>query len=226
MVSGVSQDGQAVSDNALESSPAPNALASSAVPSDFAVAPLTLWQKYLYTFERVAGPTAWVGFATRSALDQVWVRPQSWGRGAQPFGISMASHFGDRLVHEDIAFGVRALMHEDPRYFRSGHGTVWQRTRFAVANSFAVHSDSGALMPAYSLFVSSYATPVLVHEWRPGPFTFEREMRAGTIGIGVGVAQSVWREFAPDLKKHLPQRVQRRLSTENPNTVDAAFSHP
>lgn len=160
----------------------------------------------MYSFDRVAGPTSWVGFAARAGLDQVWRRSPNWGTGPASFATAMASHLGDRLVHEEIAFGVRALAHEDPRYFRSGRGTVWNRTKFAIAHTFEVRNDNGSMMPAYSLFASCYATPFIGHEWRPGPFPFDREMRAGTIGLGVGVAQSMWREFSPDLRRHLPRR--------------------
>ena len=118
----------------------------------------------------------------------------------------MASHLGERFLHENIAFGVRALDHEDPRYFRKGRGNGWARVGYAFAHTFAVHSDNGSLMPAYSLLAGCYATPVISYLWRPGPFTLGREARDGSIGLSVGVVQNVWHEFSPGLRRMLPKR--------------------
>lgn len=179
--------------------------------SDASYTPLTFGEKYLISLHRTVAPADWAGFALRSTLDQLWSRPVTWGSGPQSFGIQMASHFGLRLLNENLAFGVRAIDHEDPRYFRLGHGSVWRRTRFAIVHTFAVRNDNGSEMPAYSLFFASFATPAIAHEWRPGPFNPHREMGAGSIGVSVGIAESVWREFAPDLRQHLPRRIQRLL---------------
>jgi hypothetical protein len=168
--------------------------------------PLDLGQKYLYSLNRIAGPTAWVGFATSAGIDQLWKKPGSWGDNSGSFGARMASHFGMRLVHENIAFGVRAFDHEDPRYFRLGRGNVLSRVKYAAIHTFAVHNDNGSLMPAYSLLGSSFATPAIARAWRPEPLTWSRETRSGTIGLSVGVVQSLWREFSPDLRQKLPKR--------------------
>lgn len=168
--------------------------------------PLDLRQKYLYSLDRIGGPGAWVGFAAHAGLDQLWKRPTNWDDGSDSFGVRMASHLGARFIHENVAFGVRALAHEDPRYFRKGRGPVLTRVGYAIVNTFEVHNDDGSLMPAYSLFVSCYATPAIDRDWHQGPFTLGREARTGTIGLGTGVAQSLWHEFSPDLRKKLPKR--------------------
>ena len=171
-----------------------------------ATEPLDLGQKYLYSLDRIAGPTAWLGFAASAGIDQLWKKPGSWGDNSGSFGERMASQIGMRLVHENIAFSVRALDHEDPRYFRRGHGNVLNRVKYAAVHTFAVHNDNGSLMPAYSLFVSSYATPAIARSWRPEPLTLGHEARGGSIGLGVGVVQNLWREFWPDLRQMLPKR--------------------
>ncbi len=171
-----------------------------------ATEPLDLGQKYLYSLDRIAGPTAWLSYAAGAEIDQLWKKPGNWGDNSASFGERMASHLGMRLVHENIAFGVRALDHEDPRYFRLGHGNVLNRVKYAAVHTFAVHNDNGSLMPAYSLFVSSLATPAIARAWRPEPLTFGREAHGGGIGLSVGIVQNLWREFSPDLRQMLPKR--------------------
>src|SRR5579862_1779819 len=52
--------------------------------------PLDLGQKYLYSLDRIAGPTAWLGFATSAGIDQLWKKPDSWGDNSGSFGARMA----------------------------------------------------------------------------------------------------------------------------------------
>jgi hypothetical protein len=174
--------------------------------------PLSPTQKYLYSVNQVFTGPVWIGFAVHSAIDQFRDTPNQWGRNADSFGMRMASHFGTSLLRETTAFGVREADHEDPRYFRSGEGSNWSRTKFALKRTFMVHNDRGSIMPAYSSIIADYATPFLVHEWRPERFTPAIGFRNGTISLGIGAATNVWREFWPDVRKKLPGFVSKHLN--------------
>src|SRR5580658_2591223 len=114
-------------------------------------APLNLKQKYLYSMGEIFGPDRLVAVAGYAILDQLGVRPVQWGKRPSSLAVRFASHFGDSLLKHNIEFAVRALDHEDPRYFRSGHGRPWTRVGHAVVHTFVVHNDRGGWMPAYSL---------------------------------------------------------------------------
>jgi len=176
------------------------------------VVPLTLKQKYLYSLDRVVGPSRLVGFVAHAGLDQVWKKPEQWGSEPESFGYRMASNLGDHLLKETIGFGIRAADGEDPRYFRSGHGGALKRTGYAFTHTFWVHKDDGSMMPAYSLFLSDYMTPAIVQQWRPGPFTGLREIRSGTLGMAVNVVGNVWQEFWPDFRAKLPSKWRQPLT--------------
>ena len=181
-------------------------------PSFAAYAPLDLGQRYMYALDRVLGPARLVGFVAHSGFDQVWKKPEQWGSQPESFGYRVASRFGDVLLKESIRFGVSTADGEDPRYFRSGHGNTWKRTRYALGHTFWVHKYDGSMMPAYSLFLADFVTPAVVQQWRPGPFTGLREIRGGTLGMGANVVTNLWQEFWPDLRKKLPSRFQQRLT--------------
>jgi hypothetical protein len=177
-----------------------------------AYVPLSPAQKYLYSVNQVFTGPVWIGFAMHAAFDQFRDTPNQWGRNAESFGMRMASHFGTSLLRETMAFGVREADHEDPRYFRAGHGSGWDRTKFALKRTFMVHNDSGGIMPAYSTFVANYATPFLVHQWRPERFTPADGFETGTLNVGIDAATNVWREFWPDVRKKLPSFVSKHLN--------------
>jgi hypothetical protein len=175
--------------------------------ADFA--PLNLKQKYLYSINEIFGISPLLAIAAHAALDQAGVAPVQWGKNADSLAIRVASHFGDALLRHNLEFGVRALDHEDPRYFRMGHGNPWSRAKYAVLHTFAVRSDSGRTMPAYSLFVTDFGMPFVVREWHPGRQYALNQVEAGTLAVGVGMGSNLFNEFWPDLKKLLPGRLSQ-----------------
>jgi hypothetical protein len=174
-------------------------------------APLSQKQKYLYSLHEVAGPSRWFSYAARAALTQSRQSPDAWGKGPDAFAVRMADNFGRSFVHEGIAAGIRALDHEDPRYFRLGTGTKWQRVKYALTRTVIARSDNGGWVPALSRIAADYATPFIAQTWRPEPFSAARGFRGGSLAIGADFGSNLWKEFWPDLKKkswtkHLPHR--------------------
>jgi hypothetical protein len=171
--------------------------------------PLNLKQKYLYSINEIFGISPLLAIVAHAALDQAGVQPAQWGKSPESFGIRATSLFGDLLLRHSLEFGVRALDHEDPRYFRLGQGGGWRRSKYALAHTFLVRSDRGGTMPAYSLFVTDYGMPFVVREWRPDRFHALSGVESGTLAVGIGMGSNLFNEFWPDLKKKLPTRLFR-----------------
>lgn len=192
--------------------------ADTALPSSDQIAsqiylPLTLGQKYLFTFDKVAGPGALFADGIHGLMDYAMNNPHQWGTEGGSIGLRVASSFGRAFLRENIAFGVRAFDHEDPRYFRSGHGNVLSRVRYAAVHTFMVHNDNGSIMPAYSLFVSDSTMPFIAQSWRPEPFTVTRGFRGAGIGLSLAVVANEWNEFWPDVRQRLPRRLGGGIRT-------------
>jgi hypothetical protein len=181
-------------------------LLPSSVPGVAAYVPLDLTHKFLYSINEMMGPTEWIGFTVHAALDQAQKSPSAWGSGIDSFGVRVASRFGRGFLRENIAFGIRALDHEDPRYFRMGTGTGRSRTKYALSRTFLARKDNvadgSAWMPAYSRFLSDFAMPFLAQTWRPEGFNVPRGFRQGSVAIGMGFASNLWTEFWPDIRKN------------------------
>jgi len=173
------------------------------VPLDTPYKPLTLGQKYEFGVLKIAGAGAWPTMALHAALDQAGLHPAAWGSGMDSLGVRMASHFGRSFVRQNITFMVRAVDHEDPRYFQLLHGGAWTRTKWAMSRSFVARNDKGGWMPAYSRIVANYSVPWVASSWSPVPFSPVRDMRNGTIAFGFGAFSNVCQEFFPDLKRKL-----------------------
>jgi hypothetical protein len=164
---------------------------------------LTLKQKYLYSIKLIFGGAPLLAASVHAAIDQADNRPNQWGGGFESYADRLASHFGRSFLRQNIAFGVGALDHEDPRYFRSSKGGVWKRTGYAVAHTFVARNDDGSPMPAYSRFVADYSMPFLAQLWRPEAFRTGRALGIGSALIGGDAAYNIWQEFWPDIRKKL-----------------------
>lgn len=192
---------------------------SSAIAPAPSYTPLDLKQKYFYSLDQMAGPTQWIGFAVNATLDQVQKSPVAWGNNTASFGVRMANHFGRSFVRENIAFGVGALDHEDPRYFRLGQGTNWKRAKYALSRTLMARRDDGGWMPAYSRFVADYATPLLGQTWRPEKFSVVRGVRGGSVALGIDFGSNLVQEFWPDIKKKVWKGLKPAPNSASP--VDA-----
>jgi hypothetical protein len=167
------------------------------------IRPLTVAQKYEYCLHRVfnEGEAARMAFGT--GIDQWRSDPREWGQGWDAFGARAASHFGQHLVKEHLAFAVRALDHEDPRPIRSTRPGFAARAVDALKYTVVARSDSGHLMPAYSRFVDNYgAAAISKFGWWPRRYQTAGEiLSSGTAAIGVDAGMNVLREFWPDIKR-------------------------
>ena len=201
-----------LSDQNVSSTSSSTPLTSDEIVSQIYI-PLTLGQKYLFTFDKAMGPGALFADGIHGLIDDGLNRPHQWGTEGGSIGLRAASTFGRSFLRENIAFGVRALDHEDPRYFRSGHGTLFARTRYAAIHTFMVRNDNGSTMPAYSLFVAGSTMPFIAQSWRPEQFSIARGFGGGATIMGLAVAANVWNEFWPDIRAKLPRKLGGGMRT-------------
>jgi hypothetical protein len=105
--------------------------------------PLTTKLKFQMALKVSIDPVSILGAGTLAAFNQAANRPdyqQGWKGYGQRFGAAYA----DGLT--DIMFGgaiLPSLLHQDPRYFYQGTGTIKSRTLHALANPFICKGDNG-----------------------------------------------------------------------------------
>jgi hypothetical protein len=165
--------------------------------------PLTLGQNYAWSLHQMFDPGRLFVVAANAALDHSVNDPSAWGQGTEGYAVRVASRLGREVVRENIAFAVRAFDHEDPRYVRSSAAGIRRRAGYAAGRAFLARNERGETMPAYSLFVASLATPFIAQTWRPEPINAGRELRAGSMAIGLAASGNMYEEFWPDIRKKL-----------------------
>ena len=162
--------------------------------------PLTIRESYAYTTAEIFGAPTLFRVATTAAINQHENFPSGWASTPGGYALRVASTFGQIAVRENIAFGVRALDGEDPRYFRSGQGGFWKRTGYALGHTFTALNSKGHRMPAFSLLVADYSAPFIAQQWRPNGISMGRELATGSLGVSIIVTQNLLLEFWPDMR--------------------------
>jgi len=137
-----------------------------------------------------------------AAFDQGRDRPSEWGQGWGAYGERYASHVGQYLIQRSIFSPVRAIDHEDTRYFRSTHVSPQARLGDAFLHTIWRHSDDGGMMPAYSEFLGDYGAAAVSRLWWPSHYrTGSSIFIAGSDTILIDAGINVFHEFSPDIKR-------------------------
>jgi hypothetical protein len=138
-----------------------------------------------------------------AGLEQATDQKAAYGQGAMGFAKRYGADFTDGLTNELFVTGVfPTLLHEDPRYYRLGHGNGWKRTSYALSRILVTRTDSGGSRFNSSEFLGNIASGALSMTYYPpnersvgGVFT------RMSIEIGYDSLFNVLKEFYPDLKR-------------------------
>ncbi|MBN2318218.1 MAG: hypothetical protein JXR49_04040 [Acidobacteria bacterium] len=124
-----------------------------------------------------------------------------WGQGIEGYGIRFASSVGRRIIKNSIHHGLGGLLREDPRYLASGRSGIWQRSFYAVGQTFIANKDSGGRRFAYSGLSGTLGGIFISRQWYPERSrTGEEYMISIATSLGYDAGKNVFREFWPDIK--------------------------
>lgn len=159
-----------------------------------------------------------IGLALRSEIDPMaFMKPflsagyheiqndnRGFGWGAEGYGKRVGAAYLNSFDSNMLGNGVfPALLHQDPRYFRLGHGTFGHRVLYAMASSVICrHDNSHRWEPNYSNIAGNLAAGGISNLYYPSGdtgvgHTFSTGLTE-TAMCGVG---SVFHEFWPDVAR-------------------------
>jgi hypothetical protein len=92
-------------------------------------------------------------------------------------------------------------LHQDPRYFRLGHGNKGRRLLHALAFAVICKHDNGRWEPNYSNVLGNIAAGELSNLYYPGNSGISQTVNTGLIVTAEGSFGSVLLEFWPDLSR-------------------------
>lgn len=186
------------------------------------VPPLTTRQKYAVvtrgSFDYVVYP--WYGFL--SAISQAENSEPGFGQGWQGYGKRFGAAFADGTIENYMTGAILpSLLHQDPRYFQSGHGSFTHRTFYAMSRNLVTRTDSGkndfnyseVVGGALSAAISTYSyhpkgkyvtttTPGVLH-YIPSDRTLTNTAKVWATQYSYDTLTLVVKEFWPDIRRKL-----------------------
>ncbi|HKE24161.1 MAG TPA: hypothetical protein VKB88_17475 [Bryobacteraceae bacterium] len=172
--------------------------------------PLTAGEKFKIatqdSFDRGTVALA-LAFAGQSQLTKA---EPSFGQGVEGYAHYFVTSYGDLVIGDYLTEAVfPALLHQDPRFFRRGTGSVPSRMLYAVGQTFWTHKDSGGSMFNFSELGGNAAAAAIGNAYYPDNRTAANAATRWATQIGVDMAGNVLKEFWPDIYDKLSRKHHR-----------------
>jgi hypothetical protein len=167
--------------------------------------PLTPRQKFRLALRSSVDPFQFVAAAGDAGISQWQDAFKGYGQGTEGyfkrFGAAYADQFSGEMWGNAI-FPV--LLHEDPRYFRKGTGSIKSRLFYAISTTVKCKNDDGTWGPNYANVLGNIAAGGLANLYYPSTdrgvgLTFQR---AFTV-TAEGALGSIFVEFWPDISRRV-----------------------
>jgi hypothetical protein len=175
--------------------------------------PMDVGDKFKYFVEPAFGPRSFVtnafGAGIRMANPPSHYPPE-WHGGVEAFGRLYGDSFARTGAESIGRFSASALLHEDPRYRRSGSTFFPARLGHAFVFTFVDRTDGGHSTIAMSNFTGAATSGFIGNAYLPTGFdNLTHAGQRSTIAFGSIAVQNIAQEFSPEIghvlkKIHLP----------------------
>ncbi len=113
---------------------------------------LTAAEKFKLQFHAAIDPYTFAIAAITAGLGEAQDSDTGFGWGPGGYGERWAAAYGDNVIGNTLGNALLpSILHQDPRYFRLGHGSIGHRFLYSAATSFICkHDNTGKWEPNYS----------------------------------------------------------------------------
>lgn len=146
-----------------------------------------------------------------AGIEQAQNTYPEWHQGALGFTKRYAAAYGDNVDGNLWGNAVLpSLLHQDPRYYRLGHGSPGKRIWYSFTTAFRCKSDSGKWQPNYSNVLGNIIGGGISNLYYPASdrgvgLTFERGITVTLEGTLGAIAEEFYPDFAT-WRQHVKER--------------------
>jgi hypothetical protein len=171
---------------------------------------LSAGEKFRLFVNDSVDPITFVGAAWEAGQDQLERTDPSYGLGTAGYAKRVAAGMADNATGDFFGiFLYPTLFHQDPRYYRVGHGTVEGRLGHALEHSFVATSDKGKHVFNFSEWCTTVTGKLVTNLYHPdAPRGFGPTAKRVGFSVANDMGWDVLREFWPEIahKFKLPFR--------------------
>lgn len=186
--------------------------------------PLTPRQKFNLFIHSAVDPYQFGIAAIDAGLEQWENSYPEYHQGLEGYGKRYAAAFADNVDGNFWGNAVLpSLLHQDPRYYRMGHGPVAKRILYSVGTAIICKGDNGHWQPNVSNVTGNIIGGAISNLYYPASdrgigLTFER----GLTVTATGSLGSLAEEFYPDFAAYFSRRHARKLAAQQAAQQSAA----
>jgi hypothetical protein len=159
-----------------------------------------------------------------SAISQAENSEPAFGQGGAAYGKRYGAQAADSTIENFMVGAVFAsALHQDPRFYQSGHGGFFTRTGYGVSRIFVTRGDNGKTQfNASEVFGSAAAAAISTYSYHPkstylstptNPHLFaasDRTLRNAAdvwaTQVSLDTVTIVVKEFWPDIRKKMSHK--------------------
>ena len=146
-----------------------------------------------------------------AALYQIENQNPSFGQGMNGYAKRFSTAYGDQMIGNMMTEGfIPAVFHQDPRYFRSGEGSIKGRAWYALTRIVVARMDSGRNSFNFSEWGGNAAAVAISNAYYPDTRTAADNAQRLLIACGTDAFSNVLKEFWPDVKRKFFQKKDKR----------------
>jgi hypothetical protein len=160
--------------------------------------PLSSGEKYRLAWRTSIDPISITISAGIAGVEQSQDDFNGYGQGAGGYAKRFGAVYTDGLVSTFLADAVfPSLLHQDPRYFYKGTGSIRSRALHAIASVIICRGDKGRWQPNYSNVLGNLAAAGISNVYYPASDREGAELtiRNSLIGTGAGAVGALFQEF-------------------------------
>jgi len=161
-------------------------------------APLSPRQKFSLAWHDSIDPITFVSAGFFAGIEQAQNTFAGYGQGAQGFAKRYGADYADGFIGDMLGGALfPSLLHQDPRYYYKGKGSIASRTFHAVAMSFMCKGDNGHWQFDYSAVAGSLAAGEISNLYYPSSNqnNFSVVLDSTAIGLGEDAIGNLFQEF-------------------------------
>jgi hypothetical protein len=174
--------------------------------------PMSVKEKYVLAWHQSVDISAHFGNLFQATIQQASNGQPHYGQGWGPFAQRFGAEEADQVTSSFFIFGfLPHVLHDDPRYFRQGKGSIWYRIHYAATRTVITRRDSGD--PTFNtpqvlgqLFQQAISTSYYPTQDRSASAVFQNW---GT-NLAYNGAYNVLKEFYPDFLRIVFHRHKQR----------------
>jgi len=190
---------------------------------------ITPGQKFQLFFKGAFDPYQFALAGLDAGIGQAENENPGYNQGLKGFGRRYGANFGDNFDGNFWGNAVLpSLLHQDPRYFRLGHGPILHRALYSISTSLRTRGDDGKWQPAYSNLLGNLIGGSVSNLYYPdsdrGLYpTLRRSLSVTYQGTLGGLLQ----EFYPDaIEKYKNHRARKAAAAATPATTPTTSPQP